>query len=133
MTALVHTLQPTPLKQEYLYGRAACYTFTPPDLRLLCGQWLTWHRLQRGLASATIAQQVGLLTNALSMLEFGRAEASTISSAMCDRLGEVLSDTRYSATWISTIIAAACGQQHKLDDRMLYQIRTDLISASAFR
>lgn len=133
MTLLAHTPKPIQVKSENHYGRSTCYTFTPPDLRLLCGQWLTWHRLQRGLASATIAQQVGLLTSALNMLEFGRAEASTISLAMRDRLAEVLSDARYSPAWVSTVIAAACGQPDKLDERMLYQIRTDLISALPFR
>lgn len=133
MTVITHTPQAAQSKLENHYSRATCYTFAPPDLRLLCGQWLTWHRLQRGLASATIAQQVGLLTSTLNMLEFGRAETSTISLAMCDRLGEVLSDARYSSAWVSTVIAAACGQLHKLDERMLYQIRTDLISALSFR
>lgn len=133
MTVVAHTLQLNQMKHDHNYGRAACYTFAPPDLRLLCGQWLTWHRLQRGLAGSAIAQQVGLLTSTLNMLEFGRADANTISLVMCDRLGEVLSDRRYSTAWISTVIAAACGQIHKIDDCILHQIRTDLISAAPFR
>src|SRR5687767_13054974 len=108
MTILANTSQYVQVKHDHHYPRAACYTFTPPDLRLLCGQWLTWHRLQRGLASAAIAQQTGLLTSTLNMLESGRASASTISLAVCDRLGEALSDTQYSPAWISTVIAAAC-------------------------
>lgn len=133
MTTLATTSQHVPLKHDYHYARATCYTFTPPDLRLLCGQWLTWHRLQRGLASSAIAQQTGLLTSTLNMLESGRASTSTISLAMCDRLSEVLSDREYSSTWISSVIGAACGQLHTLDERMLYQIRTDLVSALSFR
>lgn len=133
MTILANTSQHVQVKHDHHYARAACYTFTPPDLRLLCGQWLTWHRLQHGLASSAIARRVGLLTSTLNMLESGRASANTISLAMCDRLGEALSDTCYSSAWISTVIAAACGQIHTLDDRMLYEIRTDLVSALSFR
>lgn len=133
MTILANPLQHAQVKHDHHYARTACYTFTRPDLRLLCGQWLTWHRLQHGLASSSIAQQVGLLPSTLNMLEAGRASASTISLAMCDRLGEALSDTYYNSVWISTVIAAACGQLHTLDERVLYQVRTDLVSALSFR
>jgi hypothetical protein len=125
-----HTSGSYSLKLDYPpYEEHIYYTCTRPDLRLLCGQWLTWQRLQRGLTTTAIAQQAGLLTSTLHLLEVGRAKANTISLPMGNRLAEVLSDTQYNVSWIATIVAAACGQIDQLDAAILRQIRIDLMSS----
>jgi transcriptional regulator with XRE-family HTH domain len=108
------------------YDGQSCYTLR--DLRWLCRQWLTYYRLQRGLSIAAIAQQVGLSPNELGLLELGKA-TTTLSISVCTRLGEVLSNSRYSAAWIATIIAGACGYFHTIDEQILHQIRIDLTSS----
>jgi hypothetical protein len=121
-------------KLDYqLYDGSIYYTCTRPDLRLLCGQWLTWQRLQRGLTNSTIARQAGLLASSLHLLQVGRAKASTISLTACNRLGEVLSDTQYSVAWIAAVVAAACGHVDELDESILRQIRSDLMSSLTIR
>jgi hypothetical protein len=129
-TMTASTSYPTQPRLAYhKYNEHSCYRFTTPDLRWLCRQWLTCYRLQRGLSIRAIAQQVGVSTNELNLLELGRATANTISLPVCARLGEVLSNGRYSATWISTVIAGACGHFHSMDDQILSQIRSDLTSS----
>ena len=109
------------------YDGHSCYTL--PDLRWLCRQWLTYYRLQRGLSITAIAQQVGLSPNELNLLELGKAPANTLTIPVCTRLGEVLSNSRYSAAWIATIIAGACGHFHAIDDQILRQMRIDLTAS----
>jgi DNA-binding XRE family transcriptional regulator len=111
------------------YDGHNCYTFTTPDLRWLCRQWLTYYRLQCGLSITAIARQVGVSPNELNLLELGRASANTLSMSICTRLGEILSSSRYSADWITTVIAGACGHLHTVDENILQQIRIDLTSS----
>jgi transcriptional regulator with XRE-family HTH domain len=121
-----YTTQPT--LAYHSYDGQIRYTFTTPDFRRLCGQWLTWYRLQHGLTVTALSRQIGIATNLLNLMELGRATPQTISIAMCTRIGEVLSRDCHSAVSIAHIIAGAAGHLHKLDEYILGQIRADITS-----
>lgn len=77
--------------------------------RQLCGQWLTFRRMQRQLNDQMIAQRTQLEPYQIKQLETGLAEPTLFPEHALHNLSLVLEDAQHDFAWVRSVIDCAVG------------------------